>query len=275
MPSPPHATALPVVLSLACSDPSGGGGNVGAALSIAAAGAHAACVTTGLSVRDTRNVERFWPVEAELIDEQARAVLEDLPVSAFHVGTLADARTAAMVAALVADYPSVPVVLDPDLYGGRDDGQIDEDLIGALCELLLPQCALFIPNSIEARLLADDQESDGPAAGRSLAECAQILLDSGCEHVLITGSHEPTAQVINTLYGIRGVVRTDAWERLSGSYLGAGITLSAAITARLARGEALSDAARSAQAYVWQTLANAQQLGMGRRIPHRPLGGQP
>lgn len=274
MPSPPHATALPVVLSLACSDPSGGGGNVGAALSIAAAGAHAACVTTGLSVRDTRNVERFWPVEAELIDEQARAVLEDLPVSAFHVGTLADARTAAMVAALVADYPSVPVVLDPDLYGGRDDGQIDEDLIGALCELLLPQCALFIPNSIEARLLADEQESDGPA-GRSLAECAQILLDSGCEQVLITGSHEPTAQVINTLYGIHGVVRTDAWERLSGSYLGAGITLSAAIAARLARGEALSDAARSAQAYVWQTLANAQRLGMGRRIPHRPLGGQP
>jgi len=261
------------VLSLACSDPSGGGGNVGAALAIAASGAHAACVTTGLSVRDTRNVERFWPIEAELIDEQARAVLEDLPISAFHVGTLADARTAAMVAALVADYPNVPVVLDPDFYGGRDDGQIDEDLIGALCELLLPQCTLFVPNSIEARLLADEQENDGHT-GRSLAECAQILLDSGCEHVLITGSHEPTRQVINTLYGIRGVVRTDAWERLPGSYLGAGVTLSAAIAARLAHGEALSDAVRGAQAYTWQALANAQQLGMGRRIPDRQPRGE-
>lgn len=274
MPSPPHATALPVVLSLACSDPSGGGGNVGAALAITAAGAHAACVTTGLSVRDTRSVERFWPVDAELIDEQARAVLEDLPVSAFHVSTLADARTAAMVAALVADYPNLPVVLDPDLYGGRDDGQIDEDLVGALCELLLPQCALFIPNSIEARLLADEQESDAHH-GRSLAECAQILLDSGCEHVLITGSHEPTRQVINTLYGIRGVVRTDAWERLLGSYLGAGITLSAAIAARLARKDALAEAVGSAQGYVWQTLAKAQQLGMGRRIPNRRTEGTP
>lgn len=269
MSSQPDPVALPVVLSFAFSDPSGGGGSQGGALAIAANGAHPASVLTGMWVRDTRGVESSCPIDAELIEDQARTLLEDLHVAAFHVGTLADTRAVAVVAALVSDYPTIPVVLDPDLNGGNDGESADEDLADAICELLLPQCSLFIPNSIEARQLTDEPGSDDRDDPATLAVCAQLLLDSGCGHVLISGGHEPTRQVINTLYGIHGVVRTDAWERLPGQFLGAGVTLSAAIASRLAQGVEISEAVRGAQAYTWQTLAQGMHLGMGRRLPMR------
>ncbi|WP_338086694.1 hydroxymethylpyrimidine/phosphomethylpyrimidine kinase [Niveibacterium umoris] len=257
------------MLSFAFSDPTGGAGSQGAALTIAANGAHPASVITGLCARDTRGLEMFWSIDAEVIDEQARTLLEDLPVAAFHVGALSDTHSIALVAALLSDYPDIPVVLDPDLQAATEGEGAEEDLADAICELLLPQASLFMANSLEARQLTTDHETGDGVMPVPLASCAQALLDSGCGQVLITGSHEPTRQVINTLYGVHGVIRADAWERLPGSFLGAGITLSAAIASRLANGIELSEAVRSAQAYVWQALAQGTNPGMGARLPRR------
>jgi hydroxymethylpyrimidine/phosphomethylpyrimidine kinase len=91
----------------------------------------------------------------------------------------------------------------------------------------------------------------------------------GCEYVLITGTHENTPQVVNTLYGSQGVVRTDSWERLPETYHGSGCTLAAAIAATLANGLELPDAVREAQEYTWQTLNAAFRPGMGQYIPDR------
>jgi hydroxymethylpyrimidine/phosphomethylpyrimidine kinase len=91
----------------------------------------------------------------------------------------------------------------------------------------------------------------------------------GAQYVLITGTHENTPQVINTLYGPEGVLRHDQWERLPGSYHGSGCTLASAIAGCIAGGASVEDAVRDAQDYTWQTLKNGFHAGMGQLIPDR------
>ena len=103
-----------------------------------------------------------------------------------------------------------------------------------------------------------------------MAECAQTLLDLGCEYVLLTGTHENTARVVNDLYAQRlGLVRSDAWDRLHGSYHGSGCTLASAVAAHLASGVATADAVAGAQEYTWRTLAAGYRPGMGQFLPDR------
>jgi hydroxymethylpyrimidine/phosphomethylpyrimidine kinase len=140
-------------------------------------------------------------------------------------------------------------------------------MVLAMRELLLPQTTILTPNSVEARRLAQEDVDDEEEP--DLARCARKLLDLGSEFVLITGTHENTPKVINTLYGPDGVVRSDSWERLAGTYHGSGCTLASAIAATLANGLELPDAVREAQEYTWQTLNAAFRPGMGQHIPDR------
>jgi hydroxymethylpyrimidine/phosphomethylpyrimidine kinase len=112
--------------------------------------------------------------------------------------------------------------------------------------------------------LAGDDEDDA-----NLAECAQRLLDTGCEYVLVTGTHDSTPDVVNTLYHRGGVLRSDSWQRLPGSYHGSGCTLAAALAANLARGLEIGDAVYEAQDYTWHALLHAFRPGMGQHLPDR------
>ena len=91
----------------------------------------------------------------------------------------------------------------------------------ALRDLLLPQTTIATPNGHELRLLAEQDDDEDP----SIADCAERLVAAGCEFVLVTGTHEATREIVNTLYGKGGVVRTDTWARLPGPFNGAGCTL--------------------------------------------------
>jgi hydroxymethylpyrimidine/phosphomethylpyrimidine kinase len=180
---------------------------------------------------------------------------------------LGSVEAIAAIAEVVSDYPDIPLVLDPVLASGRGDELANDEMVAVLRELLIPQCTIVTPNGVEARRLAidDSDENDRP----ELAECARRIIASGCEHVLITGTHENTTEVINVLYGGEGIMRTDSWPRLSGSYHGSGCTLASAIAATLANGLAIAEAAKDAQEYTWQTLKAAFRPGMGQHIPDR------
>jgi len=177
----------------------------------------------------------------------------------------------AAIAEIIADYPDIPVVLDPVLASGRGDQFADEEMIEAMIGLLLPQTTLLTPNSLEARRLAQEIGAGGgdPRLEPGLAECAHRLINAGCEYVLVTGTHEGTPQVINTLYGSHGAVRTDRWDRLPGSYHGSGCTLASAIAAHFASGVNVAEAVMGAQEYTWRTLAAGFRPGMGQFIPDR------
>jgi len=259
----------PIVLTFAASDPSGGAGLQADLLTLASMGCHPLSVVTAITVQDTLGVEGMQPVDSDWVADQARRILEDMPVDAFKLGVLGSVENIAAVAEIVSDYPDIPLVLDPVLTSGRGDELASGDMTRAMCELLLPQSTLLTPNSVEARRLAEDEDSDGEDDDRPLGECAARLVSLGCEFVLVTGTHEATPKVINTLYGKDGLVRTDSWPRLPGSYHGSGCTLASAIAAMLANGLDLPDAVREAQEYTWQTLKKAYRPGMGQWLPDR------
>jgi hydroxymethylpyrimidine/phosphomethylpyrimidine kinase len=255
----------PIVLSFAGTDPTGGAGIQADLLTLSSMGCHALSVITAITVQDTAGVEDVLPIEADWVIDQARVLLEDMPVAAFKIGMVGSVENCAAIAEVVSDYPDVPLILDPVLASGRGDEMATDEMIEAMRELLIPQTTIITPNSLEARRLADD----GSDEQRSLEDCAKRILEMGCEYVLITGTHENTPQVVNTLYGQQGVMRSDSWQRLPGSYHGSGCTLASAIAATLANGLDIPEAVREAQEYTWQTLNAAFRPGMGQHIPDR------
>ncbi|TAJ77241.1 MAG: hydroxymethylpyrimidine/phosphomethylpyrimidine kinase [Gallionellaceae bacterium] len=257
----------PIVMTFAATDPSGGAGLQADILTIASMGCHPLSVVTAITVQDTSGVDDVQPMDAEWVVDQARTVLEDMPVAAFKIGLLGSVDNITAIAEVISDYPDVPLVFDPVLASGRGDELANEDMLSALRELLLPQTTILTPNSMEARRLIvdEDNEQDDP----NLHECAKRIIRLGCEYVLITGTHEHTPKVINTLYGERGLVRSDNWPRLPGIYHGSGCTLASAIAALLANGLPVEEAVREAQEYTWEALKYGFRPGMGQHIPDR------
>ena len=267
MTTQPSDPTPPLVLVFAASDPTGGAGIQADIMTMSGMGCHALTVITALTVQDTVGVEDVLPVDADAAAEQARAVLEDMPVQAFKLGVLGSVENIAVIAEIISDYPHIPVIVDPVIASGRGDELASEAMLATLRELIIPQATVITPNTMEARRLVARSSDDFDE--RSMSECASRLLAMGCEYVLITGSHAHTPQVVNTLYGPAGVLRADTWARLSGSYHGSGCTLASAVAAAMAHGLDVSAAVYEAQSFTWQTLASAFRPGMGQHIPDR------
>jgi hydroxymethylpyrimidine/phosphomethylpyrimidine kinase len=265
MPADADPAFPPIVLTFSASDPSGGAGMQADLLTLSSMGCHPLSVITALTVQDTMGIEGVLPIDSDWVADQARALLEDMPVDAFKIGVLGSVENIAAIAEIVSDYPDVPLVLDPVLASGRGDELATDEMAYALRELLLPQTTILTPNSMEARRLADIDDDEEP----SLFACASKLVEAGCEYVLVTGTHEATTQVVNTLYGKGGVVRTDTWARLPWKYHGSGCTLASAIAAMLANGLDVPEAVREAQDYTWHALEKAYRPGMGQHLPDR------
>ena len=131
---------------------------------------------------------------------------------AFKVGVLATADNARAVADVAAAHAHVPLVLDPVLASGRGDELASDAVLAALLEELVPRATVVTPNTLEAERLGGVRQ----------------LLERGCRYVLLTGTHEPGAEVSNKLYGPSGLVREDRWQRLPDRFHGSGCTLASA-----------------------------------------------
>jgi len=262
---PSHSASPPLVLTFAVSDPTSGSGLQADLLTFASMGCHGLTVVTGLTVQDSAGVEDVLAIDHDWVEDQARALLEDMQVEAFKISVAGSVENLQVIAEILSDYPDIPVVLDPILATPRGEALADEDTIAAMSELLLPHTTLLTPNSLELRRLASDDDEDT----NDFAACAKRLIDLGAEFVLVTGTHEHTPEVVNLLYGETGLVRKDAWARLAGTYQGAGGTLAAACAALLANGLDVPEAAREAQEYTWQALAAGFRPGMGHWLPDR------
>ena len=274
----------PCVMCLSAGDATAGGGLAADILTLASMGCHPLPVQTAALVRDTRGIDEVWPVEPELLSLQARAVLEDVPVAAFKLGFCGSVENVALIAEILSDYPEVPLVVEPVLYAAVLLGEEGDEVVAALADLILPQTTLLVADRHELCRLAgvvdvapDDDGDDGDEGDEAdeaeddpgIDEALARLLGGGTEFILLTGGGEHGPQVVNTLFGHEGVVRTDAWPRLPGRHLGAGTTLTAAAVAAIAHGMALPEAVREAQEFTQQALRHAYRAGMGRALPDR------
>ncbi|HED52262.1 MAG TPA: hydroxymethylpyrimidine/phosphomethylpyrimidine kinase [Gammaproteobacteria bacterium] len=252
---------VPVVMVFSGNDPSGGAGVQADIEALISHGCHTTPVITTLTIQDTRDVIGYTPLDGALIAEQARAVLEDIPVNAFKLGLLSSTEAIETIHTILNDYPEIPVVTDPVLATGGGTLLVDDDVVDAMNELLLPLTTVLTPNSNEARLLAPEADS--------LSACAMALLDKGAEFVLITGTHENTPTVVNSLYSNRRLIETFNWDRLDGEFHGSGCTLASSIAGLLAQGMEPFSAIHEAQEYTWQALAEGYRIGMGQQLPNR------
>ena len=256
----------PVVMAFAGVDSTGGAGIQADIESLASIGCHAVPVVTAITIQDTQNIKSYAAVEDNLVIEQARMVLEDMSVAAFKIGMLGSVENVEAIHSILMDYADIPVVLDPIILAGGGGMIADEELIDAMVNLLFPLTTILTPNSREARALAPEADN--------LEACAQELLERGCEYVLVTGTHERTVEVINTLYGNRRQLESYAWERLPHSYHGSGCTLAAAIAGLLGHGLDPVVAVHEAQDFTWHSLKYGFRVGMGQHLPNRLFWAQ-
>lgn len=252
---------LPVVMVFAGNDPTGGAGLQADAQTLASLGCYPAPIVTAVTAQDTVGLKSFVSVDSDLVVAQARAVLEDMSVAVFKIGMVGSLANLTAIAGILADYPRIPAVVDPVLTTGRGDRLSDEPLEEAIRALLCPQALLLTPNSREARRLMPEADN--------LEACGQGLMSAGCRYVLISGTHEPTTDVVNRLYGQRRLLERFRYARLPGSFHGSGCTLAAACAAIVAQGLEPVSAIIQAQDYTYQTLCHAQRLGMGQALPDR------
>jgi hydroxymethylpyrimidine/phosphomethylpyrimidine kinase len=265
--------APPTVLTFSASDPTGAGGVLADALTCASMGCHAACAITAVAVQDSTRVEDALLVDDEWLEDQARAVLQDMPVAAIKIGAVGSSDNAQTIAEILSDYPELPVVFDPlpavRASASGSGEAADAELMAALRELIVPQSTVMTLSLEQARRWLALASDDDAAEEWDAARCARELLGWGSEYVLITSAESTGSLVVNRLYGPEQSVQSESVERVDLRFRGAGDTLSAAIAALLAQGIEVGDAVREANDFLAQALAGGFRLGMGDAMPDR------
>src|ERR1700682_6234729 len=131
MSSPTHQDPdfPPLVMTFAASDPSGGAAIQADILTLASMGCHPLSVLTAITVQDTMGVEAVQAIDADWVADQARCLLEDMPIDAFKIGAMGSVENIAAIAEILSDYPDVPLVLDPVLASGRGDELANDEML--------------------------------------------------------------------------------------------------------------------------------------------------
>jgi hydroxymethylpyrimidine/phosphomethylpyrimidine kinase len=259
------------VMSFNASDPTGAGGTAGDVATVAAMGAHALPVVTSIVMRDTAEVFDHHALDADVIAEQARSILEDVTIAAWKVGFLGSAEGVSAVAEILSDYPDVPLVAYmPNLSWVEEDEQ--QAYLDAFRELVLPQTEVLVgSHQTLTDFLLPDWEGDRPASPRELAVAAG---EHGTRFVLVTSvlihSTKTTDQFMdNVLASPEGAITGEKFERFEVSFVGAGDTLSASLAALLAAGAELQAAVGEALTFLDQALDAGFRPGMGNVLPDR------
>ncbi|MFZ3123813.1 MAG: bifunctional hydroxymethylpyrimidine kinase/phosphomethylpyrimidine kinase, partial [Acidovorax sp.] len=267
----PDEASPACVLVFNASDPSGAGGLTADISTIASVGGHPIAVVTGAYARDTAEIFDHFSFDDEAVSEQARVVLEDLPVQAIKVGFVGSPENISAIAEITTDYDEVPVIAYmPNLSWWQDD--LIDQYLDAFRELLLPQTSVLIGNySTLWRWLLPEWRGDRGPTARDIARAAAEM---GVHYTLVTGIPLPEQFVENVLASPQTVLGSGKFELFDATFSGAGDTLSAALTALVASGSDLGEATSEALNYLDRCLDAGFRPGMGHIIPDRMFWAQ-
>jgi hydroxymethylpyrimidine/phosphomethylpyrimidine kinase len=254
------------VLCFNASEPTGAAGLGADIATIAAMGAHALPVCTGVIIRDTAEIFESQALDPDTVAEQARAVLEDASPSAWKLGFLGNADVISAVAEIVSDYADIPLVAHlPNLSWLSDDEQMA--YLDAFKELILPGTMVLSGNhKTLTDFLLPDWDAERQPSARELAVAAA---EHGASYVFVTGIHLPDQFIDNVLASPEGAIAGERFERFEVTFVGAGDTLSAALAATLSSGTPLDAAVSEALSFLDQSLDAGFRPGMGGVVPDR------
>lgn len=260
----PH---VPIVLTIAGSDSSGGAGIQADIKAISATGSYACSVITAITAQNTCGVSAVYPVSTAGITAQLDAVFSDLQVAAVKIGMLGNAEIISAVAQGLRRYRPAHVVLDPVMVATSGDALLEPQAIRALKEHLLPLADLITPNLPEAAALTG---LACPHTTQQMTDMIEVLRALGASAVLLKGGHLAADHHSDDL-----LITTATAEFLHAKRIvthnthGTGCTLSAAIASYLAQGYSPQFAVTRAKAYISAALAHADQLQVG--LGHGPV----
>jgi hydroxymethylpyrimidine/phosphomethylpyrimidine kinase len=251
------------VLIIAGSDSGGGAGIQADIKTVTALGGYAATAITAVTVQNTLGVTGVHPIPLEVVEAQARAVLDDIGADAIKTGMLGSAETVETVARILDSAKGTPAVIDPVMVAKGGAALLEERAVGAVRALLIPRAGLLTPNAPEAEAL-----TGLPAATTDdLRRAGEALLKLGAAAVLMKGGHVPGETVVDVLMTPQGETTFEG-ERLDTRHThGTGCTLASACAAGIAHGQDLAQATAGAWAYVHEAMRRAPGLGAG----HGPL----
>ncbi|HEV7159246.1 MAG TPA: bifunctional hydroxymethylpyrimidine kinase/phosphomethylpyrimidine kinase [Caulobacteraceae bacterium] len=245
------------VLIIAGSDSGGGAGVQADIKTVTVLGGYAASAITAVTVQNTLGIWGVHPVAAEVVEDQARAVLADIGADAIKIGMLGGAAEA--VAGVLADWPDIPVVLDPVLAAKDGTWLAGEAANAALRRWLLPRASLLTPNAPEASSLTGLTVTTTD----DLRRAGEALLAAGCQAVLMKGGHIPGRRVVDLLITGDGETSFEGPRIASRHTHGTGCTLASACAVGLAQGLTLEAAVSRAWGYTAEAIRRAPGLGAG------------
>jgi hydroxymethylpyrimidine/phosphomethylpyrimidine kinase len=251
---------IPVALTIAGSDSSGGAGIQADLKSFAALGVYGASVITALTAQNTRGVSGVHAVPPDFVTAQIDAVFADLDVKAVKIGMVAQPATIDAIAAGLQRWSPQRIVLDPVMVATSGDRLLAAEAVAGLRTKLIPRAVLITPNLPEAAALLDEPIA---ASEDAIARQGQRLLAMGCQAVLIKGGHGQGAESTDYLFSANGTVALAAPRIATENTHGTGCSLSSAIAAGLANGEDMETAVRNAKAWISAAIAAADRLKVG------------
>ncbi len=251
---------VPVALTIAGSDPSGGAGIQADLKTFTALGVYGATVITALTAQNTLGVTCVHGVPEAFIGRQIDAVAGDLRIGALKTGMLGDRATVAAVVAGIKRHGLRPLVVDPVMVATSGDVLLAPDAVEAVRGDLIPLARLITPNLHEAARLLDEPVA---ASLSALEDQARRLAKLGAGAVLVKGGHGAGPEAIDILIDEGVITRLSAPRIPTRNTHGTGCTLSAAITAWLAKGHTLAEAVSAAKAYLSRAIASGAALKIG------------
>src|SRR3990172_4139303 len=251
-----------IALTIAGSDSSGGAGIQADLKTFSALRVYGASVITALTAQNTRGVDEIMVVPPEFVLAQMRSVMSDLAVNAIKIGMLGSTGVLEAVAEGLAEFPGIPLVLDPVMVATSGDPLLDEDAVDALRDELIPLATLITPNLKEAALLLGEPED---RRERFMEGRASRLLDLGARAVVLKGGDSDGDMALDIFIDERGGMhRLEAPRVATENTHGTGCTFSSAIAAELAKGAALDQAVKDAKVYVTAAIMAADELEIGK-----------
>ena len=250
---------LPRALTIAGSD-SGGGAGIQADLKVFfALGCHGMSALTALTAQNTVAVTGISEVEPEFVIAQIEAVANDIGIDASKTGMLASPSIVEAVAKAVEAHDVRPLVVDPVSVSKHRDQLLTDEAVGSLKDRLFPLAALITPNLYETGLLLE-REVDSL---NDMKRAAEELCGLGPGAVLVKGGHLPGPEAIDVFFDGDEFVELRGARFETQDTHGTGCALSAAITARLAQGDAMIEAVRAGKAFVTGAIEHGLRLGKG------------
>lgn len=245
-------------LTIAGSDSSGGAGMQADLKAFTALGVHGASVVTCITSQNTLGVRDIYPLPVHAVEKQMEAVLEDLQIGAAKTGMLYSGKIAETVAKRLSE-EAFPVVVDPVMVAGAGDSLSSCDLLDVLLDKLIPAATLITPNRAEAESLVGFRIR----STEEMRKACEYLAEKGAGAVLLKGGHFEEEGLASDLLYLEGEFITFESPRIEAVGHGGGCTLSAYITALLAKGMKIEQAVGEAKRYIWQAFSTGYRPGKG------------